>query len=117
MIQHVTLEVREEDALAEAEFWGLLGFAAVPLVAGLDGRALWLERAGTQIHLGFEAQPVIPPEGHVAVVAEDYDAACRRLVQAGHEVTPRQEHWGAPRCFTRSPAGHRVEVMAAPPGG
>jgi catechol 2,3-dioxygenase-like lactoylglutathione lyase family enzyme len=37
------------------------------------------------------------------------------LRRAGFEPEPRREHWGAPRCFVRDPAGHRVEIMAAPP--
>jgi hypothetical protein len=38
-----------------------------------------------------------------------------RLAAAGHPPEPRTAHWGAPRAFVRSPGGHRVEVMAAPP--
>src|SRR3954447_18563500 len=34
----------------------------------------------------------------------------------GHEVEPRTQHWDAPRAFVRAPGGHRVEIMAAPPG-
>ena len=56
-----------------------------------------------------------PPEGHVAVVAADYDATLERLRAAGFEADPRPEHWGSPRSFVRSPGGHRVELMAEPP--
>jgi hypothetical protein len=38
-----------------------------------------------------------------------------RLRDAGLEVRPTEEHWGAARAFVQTPAGHRVEVMAAPP--
>ena len=117
MIQHVALELRREDAAAAVEFWALLGFARVSPPASLGERAVWVERAGTQIHLLFADDPVAAPEGHVAVVAEDYEAALERLRAAGHEPDPRPEHWGAPRCFVRAPGGHRVEVMSRPPGG
>lgn len=50
------------------------------------------------------------------MVATDYDATLERLSAAGHPVDPRAEHWGSPRAFVRDPAGHRVEVMASPPG-
>ena len=116
MIQHVTLELRREDADAEQRFWELLGFAAVVPPPGLGGsRSRWLERDATQVHLAYESDPVIPPRGHVAVVAPDYDAVIAALRQAGHAVDPRAEHWGAARAYARSPAGHIVEVMAAPP--
>ena len=115
MIQHVTLEVRREDAAGEARFWALLGFALVEPPPAVADRALWVEHRGTQVHIVYAAQPAIPAEAHVAVVVADFDAALARLRAAGHEVQPRTAHWGAARAYTRSPAGHRVEVMAAPP--
>jgi len=58
---------------------------------------------------------VIPPRGHLAVVASDYEATIAALRAAGHEVDPREEHWDSPRSFVRDPAGHVVEVMQFPP--
>ena len=116
MIQHVALEVRREDADACVAFWRLLGFERVPVPEGLVGATVWVGRGGTQVHLMLVDAPVAPPEGHFAVVCEDYDDALVRLRESGFEPDPRREHWGAPRCFVRDPAGHRVEVMAAPPG-
>lgn len=115
MIQHVTLEAREQDAPAEARFWALLGFTLVEAPVALAGRSLWVERSGTQVHVMYAERPEIPASAHVAVVASDYDEAIARLCAAGHAVEPRTAHWGAARSYTRSPAGHRVEVMAAAP--
>jgi catechol 2,3-dioxygenase-like lactoylglutathione lyase family enzyme len=115
VVQHVTVEVPRERVGASAEFWALLGFARVDPPPTLRDRAVWMERAGTQVHLMYVDDPVVPPKGHVAVVVENYDAAFRALEDGGHEPEPRPEHWGAPRCFVHDPAGHRVEVMAAPP--
>ncbi len=115
-LQHVAVEVRRGDVPAEVAFWALLGFAQVTPPGTLGARSAWVERAGAQIHLMFQDDPVAPPEGHVAVVAEDYDATLASLRAAGFDPDPRQEHWGAPRSFVRTPAGHRVEVMARAPG-
>lgn len=115
MIQHVALEVRRAEAGEAERFWELLGFARVPEPPGLTGSAIWLERGATQIHLLLTEEPVAPPQGHVAVVAPDYDATLDRLRAAGYEPDPRREHWGAARCFVRGPGGHRAEVMAAAP--
>jgi catechol 2,3-dioxygenase-like lactoylglutathione lyase family enzyme len=117
MIQHVALETRREDGAAAEAFWRLLGFEPVDPPESLRERAAWLERRDTQIHLLWHDQPTAPPEGHAAVVVDEYEAAIERLRAAGHPVEPRTEHWGAPRAFVRSPGGHRVEVMAAPPPG
>ena len=55
VIQHVTLELRREDAPAEARFWELLGLRGVEPPAGVRERSLWLERDGTQVHLAYES--------------------------------------------------------------
>ena len=116
MIHHVALEVVEGEAGRCVAFWQLLGFEEVEPPGTLRQKSRWLERRGTQIHLLFAGQdPVAPPEGHVAVVAEDYDATLARLRDAGFPPEAHQEHWGAPRSFVTSPAGHRVELMASPP--
>lgn len=115
MIQHVALEVREADGEAEVAFWVLLGFAEVRPPEELAVRSRWVERQGTQVHLLWAENPVVPPAGHVAVVCRDHAATLDRLREGGLAPEPRAEHWGVPRAFMRSPAGHRVEVMAAPP--
>jgi catechol 2,3-dioxygenase-like lactoylglutathione lyase family enzyme len=114
-LQHVSLEVRREDVEGEMRFWGLLGFAPVEPPGTLGERSAWVQRGATQIHLLFADAPVVPPEGHAAVVAQDFDAALAALRDAGLEPEEHTRHWGAPRAFVRSPAGHRVEVMAEPP--
>ena len=83
--------------------------------ATLRDRAAWVERAGTQIHLMRRDGAEHLPAGHLAVVAEPYEATLERLRAEGFDPEPRQEHWGAPRAFVRDPAGNRVELMAAPP--
>ena len=115
-LQHVALETAPRDRDALVRFFGLLGFAEVVPPTSLQGRTRWLQRGGLQLHLLFAEDPVAPPRGHVAIVERDYEQALARLRAAGFEPDPRAEHWGAPRCFVVAPGGHRVEVMAAPPG-
>jgi catechol 2,3-dioxygenase-like lactoylglutathione lyase family enzyme len=115
VLQHVALETARSDGEAATAFWRLLGFEEIDPPESLRHRAGWLQRDGTQIHLLWSEEPVAPPEGHAAVVVEDYEAALTRLREAGHPVEERTAHWGAPRAFARAPGGHRVELMAAPP--
>jgi catechol 2,3-dioxygenase-like lactoylglutathione lyase family enzyme len=114
-LQHASLETRPADVEAEVAFWALLGFARVEPPGSLRERSAWVQAGATQIHLLLTDDPLVPRSGHVAIVAADYDATQRALRDAGFPVEDRAPHWGAPRCFTRSPGGHRVEVMAAPP--
>lgn len=115
MIQHVAIEVRPQQAARCRDFYRLLGFGDADPPPSLRERALWLQREGTQVHLLFAHDPVVPAEGHLAVVVEDYEAVLAALRQAGHEPQPRRQHWGSPRAFVRDPAGHRVELIAFPP--
>jgi len=116
VIGHVALELRESDVEACVGFWALLGFERVDPPPSLAARAAWVQAGVTQIHLLFVDQPVVAPEGHVAVVVADFDAACDALIEAGFAPAQRTQHWGSPRAFVRSPAGHRVELMAFAPG-
>ncbi|MEA2254693.1 MAG: hypothetical protein QOG35_738 [Solirubrobacteraceae bacterium] len=117
MIHHVTLETRREDVEDAVAFWALLGFERVEAPGRLAALATWVQRDGTQVHLLYADDPVVAPVGHVAVVPEAYDEAVRRLEDAGFACEPSTRDWGSPRCFALSPGGHRVEVMAFPPGG
>ncbi len=117
VIQHAALETRRADGEAAAAFWRLLGFREVEPPPSLRGRAAWLQRGPTQVHLLWSEEAVAPPEGHVAVVVDDYETTLQQVREAGHHVEERPRHWGAPRAFARAPGGHRVELMAAPPPG
>jgi catechol 2,3-dioxygenase-like lactoylglutathione lyase family enzyme len=116
VIQHVAIEVREHDVEACVRFWALLGFDRVQAPEALAARSAWVQAGATQVHLLFAEQPVVPPEGHVAVVAGDFDATVAALRDAGFDVALRTQYWGSPRAFVRCPAGHRVELMAFGPG-
>jgi len=117
MLQHVSIEVAPADLRDCVAFYELIGFHEVTPPGGLGEVSTWVERDGTQVHLMLADDPVVPPSGHLAVVVADgdYDATLARLREAGFDPEPRTEHWGAPRSFVRDPAGHRVELMAAPP--
>ena len=113
MLHHVALEVRDPEP--EVGFWALLGFERVDPPPGLRERAVWVQRGDQQVHLFLADEPVVPPSGHVALVAAEYAKDTAALRDAGHPVEERARHWGAARCFARTPTGHKVEVMEAPP--
>jgi len=116
MIQHVARPITAAEVEPCLDFYRLLGFVEVPVPDGIAGRAVWLERAGTQVHLLFVDDPQ-PELGHIAVLVDNYEATVQSLRDAGHAVQARREHWGSPRAYVHDPAGHLVEMMAFPPGG
>ena len=115
VLQHVTLEMRREDRAAAEAFWVRLGFEPVEPPGTLPEVSAWLERDGTQIHLLWSEAPVVAPEGHAAVVVDDYDATVAQLRSEGFDVEDRAQQWGVPRSFVRAPGGHRIELMSEPP--
>lgn len=114
MLQHVTREVSRSALSPCIEFYALLGFSRVETPAGIGDRAVWLARAGTQIHLCRATRRNLNPV--TSGSSSWYEGGILRLGAAGHAVEPRREHWGAPRAHVRDPAGILVEVMAASPG-
>ena len=101
--------VREADVPAELEFWALLGFERVEPPPPINEIAVWVQREGTQIHFLFTDEPVVPQGGHVAVVAEDWQAAFDRLRDAGFAP---EEH----RAAVGSGAGVRPHPGGPPRG-
>lgn len=116
MLHHVALEVRPELMAREGEFWLAAGFERVPAPESLGGGFDWYEREGTQVHLMETADPTVPPvRGHTAVVAPAMDETVERLEAAGFETVEGRPLWGERRVKAVTPAGHVVEIMAAPP--
>ena len=115
MLQHVSIEVPPGEVERTVEFWQLIGFAHVAAPEEIAPYVTWLEREGTQIHLLQTEQATVPPLGHPAVVVEDFEATLGALAAAGFDAEAGRQLWGARRAFAIGPAGHRVELMDAPP--
>lgn len=115
MLHHVGIEIAPQEVERAVELFELLGFERVeppPTLAEFT----WLERDGTQVHLMPDASPVAPPRGHLAVVVPDFEATLAALAAHGFATESAREHWGAARARVLAPGGHRIELMAAPPG-
>lgn len=115
VLHHVGIEIRPGEIERAVEFFELLGFERVEPPPSLAAGFTWLERDGTQIHLMHEAEPAVPPRGHLAVIVPDFERALAGLLAAGFEAERRREHWGAPRALATAPGGHLVELTGTPP--
>jgi catechol 2,3-dioxygenase-like lactoylglutathione lyase family enzyme len=115
MLQHTSLEVQPDRVRECVAFWELLGFEEMQAPPLLGGRFTWVQREGTQIHLIPSDDAVTMREGHVAVVAPDYESNLRTLREACFELRDGLNAWNAPRVFVRDPAGNLIEVMSKPP--
>ena len=115
VLQHVTLEVRPDQVRDCVRFWELLGFTELEPPPLLRDRFTWVGRSDTHIHLVPVDEPAVPTEGHTAVVADDAERTLATLREQGFDPQLGSNAWDAPRWFVHDPAGHRVEVMSAPP--
>ena len=79
MLQHVTLELRRDDWPATKAFWSIVGFEEVEPPGTLGERSAWVERKRHPDPSPVAGRPVAPPEGHAAVVVDDWEAVVARL--------------------------------------
>jgi hypothetical protein len=115
VVHHVSLEIPPPEVARTVELWRALGFAEVEAPGPINPYVTWLERGGTQVHLIHTEEARVPALGHVAVVADGFDATIKRLREAEFEVEDARPLWDERRAFVIGPAGHRVELMEAPP--
>jgi catechol 2,3-dioxygenase-like lactoylglutathione lyase family enzyme len=114
-LHHVSIEVPPEEVERTVEFWTILGFERLPAPDAIAEWVTWLERGPNQIHLIHTPTPAIPQVGHPAIVTPELDQTVATLREAGFEFEESQQLWGERRGFAVAPAGHRVELMVAPP--
>jgi hypothetical protein len=115
VLQHVSIEIPPEEAENAVGFWDLLGFRRVESPEALGDYVIWVERAGTQVHLILTDAATVPVLGHSAVVVDDFSSTLERLADGGHEVEESRPLWGARRAFAIAPGGNLVELMEFPP--
>lgn len=114
-LQHVTFEVTPAQVEPQLAFWALLGYEKIETPEPLRGRAIWMRRGGSDVHLLLDDAPVVPPRAHAAFVVDEWDSTLAALHDAGYELRPAMRLWDAERVYLSAPGGHRVEIMSAPP--
>jgi catechol 2,3-dioxygenase-like lactoylglutathione lyase family enzyme len=114
-LQHVTFEVIPDHVEPHIAFWALLGYEVIETPEPLRGRAIWMRREQSDVHLLIDDAPVVPPRAHAAFVIDDWDRRLAALHDAGYESSPAMRLWESERVYLRAPGGHRVEIMSAPP--
>src|SRR3954464_7951075 len=86
VIQDVTFEIHPDLVSKCVAFYALIGFREVQPPPSLADRAAWLQSGPTQVNILHGEERVTLPRGHVAVVADTFDALVGRLERAGSEV-------------------------------
>jgi diguanylate cyclase (GGDEF)-like protein/PAS domain S-box-containing protein len=116
-IDHVQLAMPAGDeAATEAErfYHGVLGLERVPKAPELADRGgCWFEGPHVRLHLGVEPEFRPAVKAHTALLVDDLDAACQRVVVAGGEVRSADGLPGVARVHVHDPFGNRLELIQA----
>lgn len=112
-LEHVQLAMPAGgESSARAFYAGLLGMVEVAKPAALAARGgCWFAAGSARLHLGVE-EPFAPArKAHPALVVDDLEALCARLLLAGHEVQTDGDFPGYRRAYVHDPFGNRLELM------
>jgi diguanylate cyclase (GGDEF)-like protein/PAS domain S-box-containing protein len=116
-VEHVQLAMPagdEAERAAEGFYTGVLGLARVPKPPDLAGRGgCWFEGPFVRIHLGVEDDFRPARKAHPALLVDDLDVVCQRIVSVGGDVRPADDIPGVSRVHTDDPFGNRIELIQA----
>jgi diguanylate cyclase (GGDEF)-like protein/PAS domain S-box-containing protein len=116
-IDHVQLAMpggEEAERAAERFYVDVLGLERVPKPPTLAVRGgCWFEGLSVRLHLGVDADFRPATKAHPAIVVDDLDVLCQRIVAAGGEVRSADGLPGVARVHTDDPFGNRVELIQA----
>ncbi|MDD9372111.1 MAG: diguanylate cyclase, partial [Acidimicrobiales bacterium] len=102
-------------ARAPARFYHeVLGLERVPKPPDLAVRGgCWFEGPQVRVHLGVEHDFRPARKAHPALLVDDLDVVCQRIVSAGAEVRSAEGLPGVARVHTDDPFGNRIELIQA----
>ena len=104
----------EAERAAERFYEGVLGLRKVPKPPAMAARGgCWFEGPAVHLHLGVEDDFRPARKAHPAILVDDLDVACARVVEAGGEVRSADGLPGVARVHTDDPFGNRLELVQA----
>ena len=112
-VNHVTVTA-PEDLKDETIEWyeSCLGLERIGKPEGTHGESGgWFKAGDQEVHVSIDEHNP-HHAAHFAVVVSDLDEVVTRLRDASCHIEQAAPIPGRKRCFTRDPAGNRIELMA-----
>ncbi len=104
----------DSERAAEAFYEGVLDLRRVPKPPALAVRGgCWFEGPSVRLHLGVDDDFHPATKAHPAIIVDDLDVLCQRIVAAGGEVRSADGMPGVARVHTDDPFGNRIELIQA----
>ena len=116
LLEHVSVTC-PEDLENEVTTWyrDLLGLNEMEKPAGTRSKGAWFQIGDQQIHVTIDEHN--PPKvSHFGLVIDDFAEAVERLRSAGCHIEQASAIPGRRRCYTRDPAGNRIEIISLEDG-
>jgi catechol 2,3-dioxygenase-like lactoylglutathione lyase family enzyme len=112
-IDHVQLAMPAgEEQVAVPFYMDLLGLERQEKPAPLAARGgCWFSNGSVTLHLGVEEAFRPAKKAHPALLVENFDDLCAKLIEAGHDVRFDHELPGVRRCYVDDPFGNRIELI------
>jgi catechol 2,3-dioxygenase-like lactoylglutathione lyase family enzyme len=88
-----------------------LGLEQIDKPDGTRSEGAWFRAGSQQIHVTLDEHNP-PKTAHFALVVDDFSAAVEKMREHGCHIEQARPIPGRHRCFTRDPAGNRIEIMS-----
>jgi catechol 2,3-dioxygenase-like lactoylglutathione lyase family enzyme len=111
-VDHVTVAAPRPLETAVVEWYAqTLGLERLDKPEGTSSSGAWFRAGAVQIHVTIEPEPA-ERVGHFGLVVEDFDAVVEHLRATGSDIEAARTIPGRSRCYTRDPAGNKIEILA-----
>jgi catechol 2,3-dioxygenase-like lactoylglutathione lyase family enzyme len=111
-VDHVTVTAPDE-LMAETISWyrDRLGLDQIEKPEGTRDAGGWFKAGEQEVHVSLDDHNP-PKQAHFGLVVDDFDAIVEDLRASGCHIEQASVIPGRHRCYTRDPAGNRIEIMA-----
>lgn len=111
-LDHVNVTTPSELEEETVAWYGdVLGLARIPKPEGARVQGAWFRLGNAELHVGIDEHNP-HHSAHCCLVVDDFEAAVAGLRDSGCHIEQARPIPGRHRCFTRDPAGNRIELMA-----
>jgi catechol 2,3-dioxygenase-like lactoylglutathione lyase family enzyme len=111
-LDHVQVTAPEELMDEVIDFYTTcLGLERVGAPEGTGPVGAWFRLGDAELHLSVD--PHNPPkEAHFSIAVDDFEVVVDTLRACGQHIEQARAIPGRRNCFTRDPAGNRIEIMS-----
>lgn len=111
-LDHVDITTPEELEEAVLDWYGsCLGLERIDKPDGTASRGGWFRIGDQELHVTQDEHN--PPKiAHFGIAVDDFDEAVSRLRSFGCHIEQATTIPGRRRCYTRDPAGNRIEILS-----